>query len=185
MIALHEQEMLVEFQGGRLVLFERRWLHRSLTRAAERAGYDKWWLADHVTESVATYFAEHLDLRVVGIQRLETAVKSVLETIGYAEVAKQFAPVPPPVEINLFSLAIDADTGFELVFFQLLQATLEEAGRTGADEFRFTGVHACAKRLTSSKVWCGDCQRLRAEILGFLDLRMLALERSNVTYCVT
>jgi len=185
MIALHESEMLVEFQGGRLVLFDPDWLHRSLTLAAERAGYEKWWLADHVTESVVSYFADHLDLRVVGIQRLESAVKSVLETIGYGEVAHEFCPSPPPAEINLFTLAIEADTGFELVFFRLLQSAIEEAVASGADEFRFTGVHACAKRLTSSKVWCGDCHRMRADILEFVDTRMLAIGRPDLTFCVS
>lgn len=185
MIALHEQELLVEFQSGRLVIFERRWLHRSLTLAAQQAGYEKWWLADHVTESVATYFADHLDLRIVGIQRLQLAVTSVLETIGYSEVAQHFDPVPPPVEINLFTLAIEADTGFELIFFQMLQRKIEEAIATGSEEFRFTGVHACAKRLTSSKIWCGDCQHLRGEILEFVDRRMLAIDRPNLTYCVS
>jgi len=185
MIALHESEMLVEFQGGRLVLFDRVWLHRSLTLAAERAGYEKWWLADHVTESVAAYFADHLDLRVVGIQRLESAVKSVLSTIGYEEVAEEFSPSPPPAEINLFALAIEADTGFELVFFRMLQAAIDEMVASGADEFRFTGVHACAKRLTSSKVWCGDCQRMRADILEFVDTRMLAIGRTDLTFCVS
>jgi len=185
MIALHEAELLVQFDGGRLVLFERRWLHRSLTRAAERAGYAQWWLADHVTESVATYFAEHLDLRIVAIQRLETAVKSVLETIGYSEVATHFNPLPPPVEINLFSLAIEADTGFELVFFQLLDVAIGVATDPKPDEFRFTGVHACVKRLTSSKVWCGDCQRVRNDVLEFIENRMLSIDAPHVTFCVS
>ena len=76
--------------------FERGWLAGTLARAAERAGYKKWWLAPHVTESVTNYLEQDFEESVVTVNRLEKAVQSVLQVIGYADVAGHFCAVPPP-----------------------------------------------------------------------------------------
>ena len=76
--------------------FERNWLAGSLAKAAENAGYKKWWLAPHVTESVTNYLEKDFDESVVTINRLEKAVQSVLQVIGYADVAGHFHAAPPP-----------------------------------------------------------------------------------------
>jgi hypothetical protein len=52
MISLPNNLPLVRFGDGQVIQFERGWLAGTLARAAERAGYKKWWLAPHVTESV-------------------------------------------------------------------------------------------------------------------------------------
>ena len=66
-------------------------------RAAERAGYKKWWLAPHVTESVTNYLEQDFDESVVADQTgSKKAVQSVLQVIGYADVAGHFCAVPPP-----------------------------------------------------------------------------------------
>ena len=99
MISLRDSLPLVRFNDGRIMDFERGWLSTALLRAAQTAGYKKWWLADHVTESVTSYLQQDFDENVVTICRLEKAVQSVLQVIGYADVARFFQTMPPPVRI--------------------------------------------------------------------------------------
>jgi len=108
MIALRNNLPLVCFPDGQVFPFERNWLAGSLTRAAEQAGYKKWWLAPHVLESVTTYFEQDFSENTVTIQGLEKAVQSVLQVIGYADVAGCFRATPPPARISLEELARDA-----------------------------------------------------------------------------
>ena len=61
MISLPNNLPLVRFSDGQVIPFERGWLAGTLARAAERAGYKKWWLAPHVTESVTSYLEQDFD----------------------------------------------------------------------------------------------------------------------------
>ena len=108
MIALRDGLPLLQFEGGRIVAFERGWLVASLQTAAHKAGYPQWWLAEHVTESIATYLSLRYEENVVGMPRLAKAVEAVLQVIGYAEVASHFFPAPPPLKISLLELAREA-----------------------------------------------------------------------------
>jgi hypothetical protein len=90
MISLPNNLPLVRFSDGQIIPFERCWLAGTLARAAERAGYKKWWLAPHVTESVTNYLEQDFSESIVAISRLEKAVQSVLQAIGYADVAGHF-----------------------------------------------------------------------------------------------
>src|SRR5277367_1960448 len=100
MIALKDNLPLVRFDSGHVVAFERDWLLRSLSKAASKAGYQNWWLAEHVAESVTTYFMYHEE-NVITVPRLAKSVQSVLQVIGYAEIADHFHPAPPPLRISL------------------------------------------------------------------------------------
>ena len=116
MISLPNNLPLVRFSDGQVIQFERGWLAGTLARAAERAGYKKWWLAPHVTESVTNYLEQDFPESIVAIGRLEKAVQSVLQVIGYADVAGHFCAVPPPTRISLVDLARAAGCGY---FFRI------------------------------------------------------------------
>src|SRR5580692_9978423 len=75
MIALKDNLPLVEFDSGHVVAFQRDWLLRSLSQAARKAGYQKWWLAEHVAESVTAYLM-HNDETVITVPRLAESVQS-------------------------------------------------------------------------------------------------------------
>ena len=62
MIALRDEIPLIQLTDGQAVAFERQWLMRSLARAARKAGYPQWWLAEHVVESVAEYLRTQRDM---------------------------------------------------------------------------------------------------------------------------
>lgn len=167
MIALKEGLPLVQLDGGQVVDFQRDWLVRSLAKAAHKAGYPNWWLAEHVAESVTSYLLLRFEGNVLGIPRLEKTVRSVLQVIGYAEVAIHFVPGAPPVKVSLAELARDAGSGYELAFFELLGRRIHELMATGIGQVEFFGLQRCVKTLRAKKTWSRDCDALRNEIVAF------------------
>jgi len=168
MIALKDGLPLVEFDGGRIVAFERDWMVASLQKAALKAGYPHWWLAEHVTESIATYLTLRFDENVLALPRLAKAVQSVLQVIGYAEVANHFDPSPPPMKVSLVEMAREAGSGYELAFFEMLGRSIHGLLAANATRFELFGLERCVKQLRAKKVWCRDCDSLRAEIVAFV-----------------
>jgi hypothetical protein len=168
MIAFQDGLPLLELDGGRVVAFEREWLVSSLQSAAQKAGYPQWWLAEHVTESIATYLKLRFDENVVGIPRLAKAVQSVLQVIGYAEVASHFSPEPPPCKISLLEMAREAGAGYELAFFEKLGRTIRKMLEENAGSFQLFGLERCVKQLRAKKIWCRECDSLRAEIVAYV-----------------
>jgi len=179
MIALRDGLPLVEFSDGRTMGFQHRWLTFSLARAAESAGYRQWWLANHVTESVAQFFEREYSENVVTVRRLELTVRSVLEVIGYADVAVCFHALPPPEHVSLRQLATKAGEGYELAFFGLLRRALREVIASPAVLVEFFDLHGCVKILRRTKVWRRDCSDLMAEIVHFIRGEVAASQRTS------
>jgi hypothetical protein len=167
-ICLRSNLPLVRFSDGQIIPFERGWLAGTLARAAERAGYKKWWLAPHVTESVTSYLEQDFEENVVTVNRLEKAVQSVLQVIGYSDVAGYFCAVPPPIRISLVELARDAGCGYELAFFDLLRSRLREALEKRAERLEICDAHCGIKLLRSAKNWRRDCSGLLDEVVNFV-----------------
>src|SRR5258705_13652097 len=118
MIALKDGLPVIQLPNGQAVAFDREWLVRALAQAALRAGYGKWWLAEHVAESVTSYLRDQREITVLPVEQLTKAVQSVLQVIGYAEVGQHFVPAPHKMFISLVDLAREAGTGYELAFFE-------------------------------------------------------------------
>lgn len=168
MIALPDSTPLVQFESGQVVAFERQWLVRSLERAAKKAGYPHWWLAEHVAESVSAYLQFRIEANVVAMPRLAQAVQAALQVIGYAEVANHFDPGPPPHRVSLWELARSAGSGYELAFFDSLGRTIQDVVEGHICNFELFGLEHCVKQLRGKKVWSRDCDALRVEIVGFV-----------------
>ena len=168
MIALADGLPLLQLEDGQAVAFQREWLLRGLIHAAARAGYQKWWLAEHVTESVMSYLALQFQENVLTIPALSEAVQSVLQVIGYAEVAPHFDPGQPAVRLSLVEIAREAGTGYELLFFQCLGGKLRKLLGSGTTSFEFTGLTPCVKHLRARKSWNRECDSLRSEIVEFV-----------------
>ena len=172
MIALRDNFPLVRFQDGSVMNYDRTWLSSAVVRAAETAGYKKWWLANHVTESISSFLQQDFDDNIVTIPRLEKAVQSVLQVIGYSDVARCFQTLPPPVRISLADLARRAGNGYELAFFELLRAHLKDIPDTPAQQVELSDLHACVKLLRGAKVWRSDCAELTGEIVHFVRVEL-------------
>lgn len=172
MIAFRTNLPLVRFDDGRVINFDRQWLVRAVADAATRAGYQKWWLADHVTESVASYLKNDFHENIVGVDNLCDAVETVLKVIGYSDVATCFESPAPPVRLSLMTLARQAGTGYELAFFNLLRRTLRELLSDRPGRMELTDLQLCVKELRCAKVWRLDCSHLLAEIVRFVQLEL-------------
>ena len=168
MIAPRDEMPLVQFEGGQVSAFDPAWLTRRLVHAAEKAGYPQWWLAEHVAASVSNYLRYRYVGNVLTAPHLTDAVHSVLQVIGYAEVASHFEAGPPPVRISLLEVAKKAGSGYELAFFELLARAMQQLLVTRASYFELFDLELCVKELRARKIWARDCQALREEIVSFL-----------------
>ncbi len=177
MIAFKDNLPALRFDDDRVMELEQRWLSEGIARAAARAGYQKWWLTSHVTETVMTYFRNDFEAPTLGLAQLKTAVQSVLQVIGYADVASHFEPMPPPVRVSLAQLARKADTGYELAFFQLLREELRQIVQSSSLRVEFFDLNRCVKMLRSAKNWRADCNGLRAEIVRYVRSELDASNR--------
>ena len=183
MIAFHDHLPVIELASGQAVAFERDWLVRSLARAALRAGYAKWWLAEHVAESVTEFLRDQEELNVMPVDRLTTAVQSVLQVIGYAEVARHFQPGPPRQRVSLVDLAREAGAGYELAFFDLLGRRLQELVQSEVCDFELLGLDRCVRLLCSCKTRSRASDALRAEIVNFTrEQTAAAAARHEITF---
>jgi hypothetical protein len=168
MICLKDNLPVIQLASGQAIAFESEWLVRSLSQAAARAGYAKWWLAQHVAESVTTYLKENDSVNVLPVERLTSAVQSVLQVIGYGEIAPHFIPAPPRKQVSLVELAREAGSGYELAFFDRLSRTIQELCRENNSCFELLGLEPCVKLLRARKIWSRDCDILRSEIVSFV-----------------
>lgn len=168
MIAFPDNLPLIALANGRVVVFEQEWLCRALGVAANRAGHPKWWLASHVAKSVQVWL-EHLgeDSPTVPVALLTRAVRSALQSIGYAEIGDHFEAVAPFSRISLVEVAEQAGDGFELAFFTGLGERLREVLEMGGSYCELHGLEPCVKKLRRKRAWGRDCAVLRAEIVNF------------------
>lgn len=177
MIAFHNNLPVISLTNGRIVVFEREWLCRALGVAANRAGYPKWWLADHVAKSVQMWLEQVGETTpTVPVALLTRAVRGALQVIGYAEVGERFEAVAPFSRISLVELAEDAGDGFELAFFNELGGRLREVIELGGSYCELHGIEPCVKTLKRKRAWGRECAALQAEIVNF------ARQHTSVTH---
>ena len=167
MISLKDNLPVIQLQNGQAIAFEHEWLVRSVALAATRAGYVKWWLSEHVAQSITAYLRDKAEVNVLPVDRLTKAVQEVLQVIGYAEIAGHFTPAAPRVQVSLVAMARDAGTGYELAFFEMLGRRIQELCREKNCCFELLGLERCVKLLRARKTWSRDCDALRAEIVSF------------------
>lgn len=177
MIALADNLPLVRLENGRAVGFDRAWLERAVSEAAARAGYARWWLVPHVAESVLSYLQQDFEESAISNRCLHTLVSSVLQVIGYPEVARAFRLPDPPVRISLADLADSAGAGYELAFFQQLDTALRQALSSNASRLELCDLTDCVKRLRHVHCWGKDCARLRNEIVAHVRGQAARLRR--------
>src|SRR5947199_10394070 len=174
MVAFKEEFPYLRTDSGQLFELNRDWLHTASRRDADEAGYPRWWLTDHVTESIAFYLHLRNDENVVAFNQLSQTVRYVLKAIGYKEIVPHFAPSPPPISISLLDIAHHAGAGYELAFFGLLENRIHAVLEAGADNLQLCSLHSCVKHLRGAKTWTRACDALRKEIVCFVRERLTA-----------
>ncbi|HEX8373438.1 MAG TPA: hypothetical protein VF585_11695 [Chthoniobacterales bacterium] len=179
MIALVDELPLVEFENGHVFAFRPEWLRQHLVKAAARAGYRDWWLADHVARSVTNYLITHYESTVLSASELRHSVSEVLATIGYSEVAEHFAPTRPPRDISLMELAAASGT-HELTFFALLREALTKEMQDDMTNICLTYLHAAVKHLVGVKLFTEECVALQDEIVSFSRSFIASRKTANI-----
>ncbi|MBV8352405.1 MAG: hypothetical protein JOZ21_09065 [Verrucomicrobia bacterium] len=168
MIALRNSLPLLRQNENGDSVIRHDWLCFCLCRAADKAGYSHWWLAEHVAASVMCYLATTYENNVITLTQLRDIVLSVLQVIGYAEVALSLDALHPPFELSLSALAKEAGPGYELAFFQLLKERIQPALSDRASNLDIYGLQSCVRHLQAVKTWSRSCSQLRNEIVDFL-----------------
>jgi hypothetical protein len=174
MVAFKEEFPYLRCDSGQLFEFNRDWLHEAITRAADKAGYPSWWLTDHVTESITFYLRLRNDECVVALRQLSQTVRYVLKVIGYKEIIPHFSPAPPPISLSLLDLALEAGTGYELAFFDLLEKRVQALVQMGSEKLHLCSLAAAVKHLRGTKIWTRNCDPLREEIVCFVRDKLTA-----------
>jgi hypothetical protein len=172
MVAFKEEFPYLRCDSGQLFEFDQAWLHAAITRAADQAGYPRWWLTDHVTESIAFYLRLRNDESVVPFDQLSQTVRYVLKVIGYKEIVPYFVPSPPPVSFSLLEIAQEAGAGYELAFFDGLEKRISALVTARADSLHLCDLQACVKHLRGAKTWTRTCDTLREEVICFVRERL-------------
>src|SRR6266496_2832044 len=181
MVAFKEEFPYLRTDSGQLFEFNRDWLHAAITRAADEAGYPRWWLTDHVTESIAFYLHLRNDENVVAFNQLSQTVRDVLAAIGYKVIGPHFTPAPPPICISLLDIAHCAGASYELAFFALLEKRISALIDAGADNLRLSSLQLCVKHLRGTKTWTRACDALREEIVCFVREKLIvATDRARL-----
>jgi hypothetical protein len=154
------------------------WLTICLQRAADHAGYSKWWLADHVTASAICFLSTEYDAPIIVPRQIDEIMRAVLQAIGYGEIAAHYQTLNPPFEISLCDLAHDAGPAYELGFFRLLKERMEPAFNEGASRIYVHGLQPCVRFLQSTRTWSRSCSQLRDEIVDYIRAEMGRREMS-------
>ena len=152
------------------------WLCFCVCRAADKAGYSHWWLAEHVAASVMCYLSSTYERNVITLKQLRDIVISVLQAVGYSEVALCLDTLHPQFELSLSDLAKEAGPGYELAFFRLLKERIRPALSHRTSNLDIYGLQSCVRHLQAVKTWSRNCSQLRNEIVEFLRAQ---LERAD------
>jgi len=173
MIALADGMPLVKLENGRVVAFQSDWIVRALAKAALKAGYQNWWMAEVVTEALVHHLACHVEANAVTVPQVAEVVAEVLQVIGYSEISPFFAPGVPSERLNLVDLVREAGSGYELAFFHRLRDRLQFLLGTGTTDVDLVGLAPCVKQLRARKSWSRGCDDLQEEIVSFVRTQTL------------
>lgn len=151
MIAFSDGMPLVTLPDGESTTFDKRWIISSIRNAAEQAGYHRWCLAEDIAESISLYLKRDFLENRVDVPNLQEAVLSLLQTLGFQDVAGHFRLPDPPVRLSLTEIAREAGAGYELAFFGLLAERLQRAAVSHAIRIEISNLPGCLRLLARSR----------------------------------
>jgi len=167
MIALPAGLPLIRVSPETLAVCEPDWLEETLVKTAEGSDVPQW-LAEDVSRGVEAFLRNHFEGTVIDVDDLFARIRETLENLGLGEMAGNLEVSPPQVKISLTDLARRAGDGYELAFFNLLEARFRSAMQGGVSKVNCYGLQNCVKNLTAAQRWTRRCQLLEDEIREFL-----------------
>jgi hypothetical protein len=146
-------------------------LAASIEAAVLHLGVDHDWLASSIAASIHLYACECAPRRILDAGEIAGLVESVLEMLGYAEMATAYRQRQQRAEIRLDQIVAEASAGFELEFFRRLDTALRPITSDTLAVMHVSGLRGCVMRLRGARRWCVGCRMLAEEIVGYVRSR--------------
>jgi len=175
---------MVRHGVGKTLPFDTEWLADSIAQSASREGYSLWW-SSQVASSIVYYFQKETHPPILSLADIDGIVRLVLERIGAQNVARNFVLLPPRAAISLSSLAMEAEEGYELAFFDMLHGRLRNVASQTLSTLHIHGLRPCVKYLCQKKSWRRSCADLEAEILDHIYGCVSATQQASFRLLVT
>lgn len=183
MIALPARMPYVKIGEDTFTPCQEEWLSGKLRSAARDTQVPEW-LAEDIGKGVCSYLANHYDGTMIEVADLFDRIRGTLNSLGFGELATTLDDAPPPVSISISDLARRAGSGYELVFYQMLEKSFQNAAKEGATQVDCYGLKGGVKRLANVKKWSSRCDLLKSEIEHFLhhQHRYIADDQPNLKF---
>ena len=182
MIALKNNLPLLRKPRGHARAFRRAWLRNALKRAAEKAGYSEWWIAEDLTQSVVFYLQHHYLQPVIAVPMLENAVRSALREIGYTDVASHFGSGLGVYSISLLRFFDSPARPDAARFFANLSAWFNEIGATPLSWVVLGDLEPCARALArqeDAKFSSDSAESVQTQIVEFIYAQLSLLHAED------
>ncbi len=182
MITLAEDCLLFRLGCGESVPLSADMISVELTEQSGQGFDDEF--VKHAAKGVFHYFRHDLNRQTVTMAEFAEALEKVLR--GFRLSAPASAPGAAGVlESDLYLLAGESGTGFELLFFPRLRDELRQQMLLGPRVLRFHGLRRCVKQLAGARRWNLRCRTLQEQIVEFLRGCLSAeLQRAGVSLVV-
>jgi hypothetical protein len=170
MIALSSGLPLLRVGSCELSTYGPEWVAECIHTAARVAGHTNWWFAEDIARSLIVYLRNRFPGSAITLQEMTERIQHTLKRIGFTDISAHIRLTPPALRLSLNDLAREAE-GFELRFFQLLDARLTELKGLGARRIEITASREGVKHLCAARHWSQACKMLTIDIAHFIALR--------------
>jgi hypothetical protein len=152
------------------VILDRDWLAEALRRAAGFAGLEEeWWPAEHIAQSVTTFLEARGSEVPLGMERFCATVRSVLEGLGYGQVASQFLRDGLELRVSLLDFLPSTGVCFEMHFFAVSAERLRTVlAGSSVKRLVLEDLRDCVKGMAGHRHWGPRCGVLMAEVVDHL-----------------
>lgn len=168
MISLIGNRPALQIGRYQVIEYDTAWLDDALRRAAMAAEHEDFPFVADIRGGIVQYLETKCPLKLLHLDELFERMRKMLVKIGCERIAEKLEPLAPPVTVSLVRAAMEAGNGFELGFFEMLRAELNELRSAGAEVIRFTGLRESSLVLRGSAKWNKQCESLHSEIEAFL-----------------
>lgn len=167
MIALRQGIPLLMTPNGDAAHFNQEWIKDALDDAAKVAGHEYWSIGRALTDTITMYLQQEFAGSIIKVSELEHLVQKLLSSLNHDQIAASFFLPDPPVYLSLLDLVLEAGSGYELAFFQLLGKRLQEIAESKSLRVEISDLNPCLRLLKQRlRLRCQD--RLRDEIVNYI-----------------
>ncbi|MBR5895629.1 MAG: hypothetical protein IKZ13_08830 [Akkermansia sp.] len=143
------------------------WLVNVLQEAATSAG-TKLPFKEEIAAGVLQYLENNCPLHAVPLDYLFDRMRSLLNQIGLPLIATHLRKQPPPVDIELDTLADEAP--LPLFFYTELRRRMDNLRNKGLTNYNFSGMERCSFALGDRRRACPTQKKALDELHAFLQV---------------